>query len=220
MAPCPRRRVYPARHQSGEALLSLRGISTLGDRGAPALQDLSLDVHRGEVFGIAGVDGNGQKELGEVIAGQRQVTSGQVLFDGVDITNRGVAAATRIGIGYVTDDRLDEGSVAGCQHHRERRAEVDRPQAILQWFLAEPAGNGGAGAPSDRRLRCQGARSGYRDRDALGRQHPEAIAGPRAGARSEAARLQQADDRARPENRPFRAAVPAPSKPTPARPWS
>ena len=95
------------------ALLSMRGISTLGDRGAPALQDLSLDVHRGEVFGIAGVDGNGQKELGEVIAGQRQVTSGQVLFEGVDITNRGVAVATRIGIGYVTDDRLYEGSVAG-----------------------------------------------------------------------------------------------------------
>jgi ABC-type uncharacterized transport system ATPase subunit len=95
------------------ALLMLRGISTLGDRGAPALQDLSLDVYRGEVFGIAGVDGNGQKELGEVIAGQRQVTSGQVLFEGVDITNRGVAAATRIGIGYVTDDRLYEGSVAG-----------------------------------------------------------------------------------------------------------
>jgi simple sugar transport system ATP-binding protein len=94
------------------ALLSLRNISTLGDRGAPALHDLSLDLHRGEVFGIAGVDGNGQKELGEVIAGQRHVTSGQVLLDGVDITNRGVTAASRLGIGYVTDDRLHEGSVA------------------------------------------------------------------------------------------------------------
>jgi general nucleoside transport system ATP-binding protein len=101
------------RPQSGEALLSLRGISTLGDRGAPALHDLSLDLHRGEVFGIAGVDGNGQKELGEVIAGQRQVSAGQVLFDGVDITTRGVATRTRLGIGYVTDDRLYEGSVAG-----------------------------------------------------------------------------------------------------------
>jgi general nucleoside transport system ATP-binding protein len=101
------------RQQSGGAVLSLRDISTLGDRGVPALHDLSLKLHGGEVFGIAGVDGNGQKELGEVIAGQRQVTSGQVLFDGVDITNRGVAAATRLGIGYVTDDRLHEGSVAG-----------------------------------------------------------------------------------------------------------
>jgi simple sugar transport system ATP-binding protein len=96
-----------------KALLSLRDISTFGDRGVPALHDLSLELHGGEVFGIAGVDGNGQKELGEVIAGQRPVTSGQVLFDGVDVTNRGVGAATRLGIGYVTDDRLHEGSVAG-----------------------------------------------------------------------------------------------------------
>jgi simple sugar transport system ATP-binding protein len=102
-----------ANNTSSAALLSVRAISTLGDRGVPALQDLSLDLHGGEVFGIAGVDGNGQKELGEVIAGQRPVTSGQLLFDGIDITNRGVAMATRLGIGYVTDDRLHEGSVAG-----------------------------------------------------------------------------------------------------------
>jgi simple sugar transport system ATP-binding protein len=99
-------------HERGGALLSLRDVSTLGDRGAPALHDLSLDLYRGEVFGIAGVDGNGQKELGEVIAGQRPITAGHVLFDGQEITNRGVAFATRRGIGYVTDDRLQEGSVA------------------------------------------------------------------------------------------------------------
>ena len=109
----PTENLLSGRHESGAALLAIRGISTLGDRGTPALHDLSLDLHRGEVFGIAGVDGNGQKELGEVIAGQRQVTSGQILLDGADITNRGVAAATRLGIGYVTDDRLHEGSVAG-----------------------------------------------------------------------------------------------------------
>jgi simple sugar transport system ATP-binding protein len=102
----------PGHHVPGATLLSLRHVSTLGDRGAPALADLSLDLQRGEVFGIAGVDGNGQKELGEVIAGQRPVTAGQVLLEGVEITNRGVAAATNLGIGYVTDDRLHEGSVA------------------------------------------------------------------------------------------------------------
>lgn len=95
-------------------LLTLRSIATHGDRGAPPLHDLSLDLYPGEVFGIAGVDGNGQRELGEVIAGQRPVTSGTVLLEGRDITNRGVAAAVRHGIGYVTDDRLHEGSVAGA----------------------------------------------------------------------------------------------------------
>lgn len=96
----------------GQSLLVLANVSTPGDRGHPALRDLSLELHRGEVFGIAGVDGNGQKELGEVIAGQRPVTSGRIVFDGKEMTNRGVAAATRAGIGYVTDDRLHEGSVA------------------------------------------------------------------------------------------------------------
>lgn len=96
----------------GQTLLALNGVSTIGDQGTPALLDLSLAMQRGEVFGIAGVDGNGQKELGEVIAGQRPVASGTVTFEGKDITNCGVAAATRLGIGYVTDDRLHEGSVS------------------------------------------------------------------------------------------------------------
>jgi ABC-type uncharacterized transport system ATPase subunit len=103
-----------AHHVTGDALLSLSHVSALSDRGAPAVRDLSLALYRGEVFGIAGVDGNGQKELGEVIAGQRRVTSGQLIFDGRDLTNRGVAAATRAGIAYVTDDRLHEGSVAAA----------------------------------------------------------------------------------------------------------
>lgn len=94
-------------------LLQVQDIRAQGDHGAEAVRSLSLDLYAGEVFGIAGVDGNGQKELGEVIAGQRHVTSGRVLLDGTDLTNRGVARATRAGIGYVTDDRLGEGAVPG-----------------------------------------------------------------------------------------------------------
>lgn len=100
-----------ARPAAGEVLLELRDISTPAVNGA-ALRNLSLELRRGEIFGIAGVDGNGQKELGEVIAGQRHVASGRVAYLGRDFTNRGVAASTRAGIGYVTDDRLHEGSVA------------------------------------------------------------------------------------------------------------
>ena len=100
------------RATAGDVLFSLQGVSTARDQGAAALRDLSLELRQGEVFGIAGVDGNGQKELGEVIAGQRRVTSGKAEYLGRDFTNRGVAASTRAGIGYVTDDRLHEGSVA------------------------------------------------------------------------------------------------------------
>lgn len=102
----------PVRDGTGTPLLTLERISTASAPGSLALRGLSLALHRGEVFGIAGVDGNGQKELGEVIAGQRPVTTGRIVLEGKEITNRGVAAATRAGIAYVTDDRLQEGTVA------------------------------------------------------------------------------------------------------------
>lgn len=95
-------------------LLTIRDVSAASDRGAPAVRDLSLELHAGEVFGIAGVDGNGQKELGEVIAGQRRAARGSVVIDGRDIADRGVPAAIKAGIGYVTDDRIGEGCVPGA----------------------------------------------------------------------------------------------------------
>jgi general nucleoside transport system ATP-binding protein len=101
-------------HEFGPVLLSLKGVSAIGDRGAIAVRDVDLDLVAGEIFGIAGVDGNGQKELAEAIAGQRQVMSGAISVSGLEITNRGVAAATKAGIGYVTDDRLGEGVVGAA----------------------------------------------------------------------------------------------------------
>lgn len=97
---------------SSDVTLALQQVTALGDRGTPAVHDVTLDFYAGEIFGIAGVDGNGQKELGEVIAGQRRVVAGRVLVDGVDVTNRGIAAAEKVGIGYITDDRMGEGSVS------------------------------------------------------------------------------------------------------------
>ena len=117
----PKKRKYVAgmlsvtcRRRKDEVTVRIPKNFRLPERGAPALHDLSLALVRGEVFGIAGVDGNGQRELGEVIAGQRHVSSGHVLLGNRDITNIGVNAATRLGIGYVTDDRLHEGSVASA----------------------------------------------------------------------------------------------------------
>jgi simple sugar transport system ATP-binding protein len=104
-----------ARAAAGERppLLVLQNVTAQGDRGEIAVRGLSLEIRAGEIFGLAGVDGNGQKELGEVIARQRPVSQGRLLFDGHDITRDGVAEATRLGIGYVTDDRLGEGCVPG-----------------------------------------------------------------------------------------------------------
>ncbi len=98
---------------TGQTLLELQRVSALGDRGEIAIRDLSLQLRAGEIYGIAGVDGNGQKELGEIIAGQRKTTNGRLVFDGTDYTNKGVATLSRAGVGYITDDRMGEGVVPG-----------------------------------------------------------------------------------------------------------
>jgi ABC-type uncharacterized transport system ATPase subunit len=98
---------------TGKTLLDLDGVSALGDRGEIAIRNLSLQLRAGEIYGIAGVDGNGQKELGEIIAGQRKTTSGRLTLDGTDYTNKGVATLSRAGVGYITDDRMGEGVVPG-----------------------------------------------------------------------------------------------------------
>jgi ABC-type uncharacterized transport system ATPase subunit len=96
---------------SSPAVCILRGVMALGDRGDPALRELSFQLHAGEILGIAGVDGNGQKELGEVLAGQRRVSAGEIIIGGVNIANGGTAAARRAGVGYLSDDRLGEAGV-------------------------------------------------------------------------------------------------------------
>ena len=93
-------------------VLSIRDLSARGERGEPVLTAIDLDLHAGEIVGIAGVDGNGQRELAEVITGQLLPSRGTILVDGVDITGRGIAAAHQAGVGHVSEDRLGEGSVA------------------------------------------------------------------------------------------------------------
>ena len=72
----------------GELALSIRNISVRSDRGFLALENLSLDVHQGEIVGLAGVSGNGQRELAEAINGLRPVESGTIEFFGVDLANK------------------------------------------------------------------------------------------------------------------------------------
>jgi len=70
----------------GEVRLKVTKASCRSDRGNPGLQDVNLEVKSGEILGIAGVSGNGQRELAEVITGLRDITDGQIELDGVDIT--------------------------------------------------------------------------------------------------------------------------------------
>jgi simple sugar transport system ATP-binding protein len=91
--------------ERGQPVLILRDVHALGNRGLPALRGVSLDVHAGEVLGIAGVAGNGQAELAEVISGLRHPQQGQVGFDGRDLSVAGPAEVAAAGIGRIPEDR-------------------------------------------------------------------------------------------------------------------
>ena len=99
------------RRPRGTCGLSVSGLSARGGAGEMAFSDISLEVFAGEILGVAGIDGNGQKQLAEAIAGQRPSTTGTIKIEGRDVTKESVAKRRELGLRYLTDDRLMEGSV-------------------------------------------------------------------------------------------------------------
>lgn len=95
----------------GDVVLELRDVYAENDKGLPALQGVSLTVRRGEILGIAGVAGNGQQELAEVITGLREVKAGHVLIDGRDVTNRSPLEVIQSGVSHIPADRMGMGAV-------------------------------------------------------------------------------------------------------------
>lgn len=95
-------------HPAGEAYLEVKGLKAAGPAGRPVLQDLSLSVHSGEIYGIAGVEGNGQTELAEAIAGLRQV-SGSILLGGQEIVNHAAADIRHRRAAFIPEDRHRRG---------------------------------------------------------------------------------------------------------------
>jgi general nucleoside transport system ATP-binding protein len=93
------------------AALSVRSLATVPDFAETPLHEVSFELWAGEILGIAGVDGNGQKHLAEVLAGQRPLRQGRIELAGSDITRGRVPERRQRGIRYVTDDRLGEGTV-------------------------------------------------------------------------------------------------------------
>ncbi|MGB4274201.1 MAG: ABC transporter ATP-binding protein [Bacillota bacterium] len=96
---------------SGKPVLVLENIWANSDKGHPALRGLSLEVREGEILGIAGVSGNGQRELAQVIAGLRKVSSGSIRLKDKDVTNTTPAEMIKAGLGYIPEDRIVDGIV-------------------------------------------------------------------------------------------------------------
>ncbi|SFA73218.1 MULTISPECIES: ABC transporter ATP-binding protein [unclassified Bacillus (in: firmicutes)] len=95
----------------GDVVLTIDNVSAKNNRKVMGLKNFSLEVRKGEIVGIAGVEGNGQSELVEVISGLRKAESGQVLLNGEEITNFPIRQRIESGIGHIPEDRHKRGLV-------------------------------------------------------------------------------------------------------------
>jgi simple sugar transport system ATP-binding protein len=96
----------------GEVALEIRDLTVMGDRGLIAVDHLDLDVRRGEILGIAGVSGNGQREIAEAVAGLRPIEGGTIKVAGTDVTGALPKKVRQAGLAYVPEERMREGSIA------------------------------------------------------------------------------------------------------------
>jgi simple sugar transport system ATP-binding protein len=126
-----------AKSPTGDVLLSASQVHLERD-GASALTDVNLEVRGGEILGVAGVAGNGQRDLAEVIAGLREPRQGNVTVCGTPTTGRGALCARRAGLAYVPEDRLGTGlapslsMVDNLVLTRKRGFLVDRKSAFAE----------------------------------------------------------------------------------------
>jgi simple sugar transport system ATP-binding protein len=105
-------RIERTKVDKGQTILQVENLSAFSDKGIKALKGVSFSICAGEIFGIAGISGNGQQELVEVLAGLRNVAGGNVILDGKDITHTSSLERWQSGIGYIPSDRIDIGSIA------------------------------------------------------------------------------------------------------------
>ena len=139
-----------ARTQQSQPILRLQGVSALDRQGLPALKGITFTIQAGEIVGLAGVSGNGQTELAEVLDGTRRCTAGQIHLDAVEITNGSPRQVMAAGLGRIPEDRhaavvgelsvaqnmalehLDEFAGLGRLHHRRIRHHAENLIADYQ----------------------------------------------------------------------------------------
>ncbi len=97
--------------EKGKTILDVENLSALSDKGFLALKGVSFSVCEGEIFGIAGISGNGQHELAEVLAGLRKAEGGRVILEGRDITRSSSLERWQMGLGYIPSERTEVGSI-------------------------------------------------------------------------------------------------------------
>ncbi|MCD6372226.1 MAG: ABC transporter ATP-binding protein [Thermococcus sp.] len=135
-------RIEKPPREPGEPILRVENLKVMGDRGEIAVNGLSFDVRAGEIFGIAGVEGNGQTELIEAISGLRKVEEGKIYLQGKDITGRGPKELYELGMAHIPEDRthmglildmtVTENSILGLHW----RPDFQRLKGVINWSRA------------------------------------------------------------------------------------
>ncbi len=118
--------------QPGEVILSVQNVAAENDKGLPALRGVSLEVRSGEILGLAGVAGNGQSELAQVITGLRPCT-GSIKIRGEEVSNKPPIAAIRSGVAHIPEDRSKVGTAPNMSITEN---------TILKSYRQTPIGNG------------------------------------------------------------------------------
>ena len=101
----------PNDRPGNHVVMKMSDVCAMNDRNLPALRNVDLELHAGEIVGIAGVSGNGQRELAETLAGMRKVTAGRLILEERDVTGQNPRQAIDNGIAYIPEDRLGVGLV-------------------------------------------------------------------------------------------------------------
>jgi simple sugar transport system ATP-binding protein len=121
--------------EPGKTVLKLQGLNALNDRKLPALRDVDFEVHEYEILGLAGVEGNGQTELVEVLTGVRELRSGDIFFDGKPVTHTSSHERIGMGISCVPEDRQRTGLIMDFSVLENLMlGRHDRPPFATKWF--------------------------------------------------------------------------------------
>ncbi len=96
----------------GQTFLSVKNLSYTDAAGQQILKDINMTVRKGEILGIAGIEGNGQNELSELVTGMRKLRTGQIRIGGEDISRKSVREIRELGVSHISQDRMTYGVVS------------------------------------------------------------------------------------------------------------
>ncbi|MDM8528426.1 ABC transporter ATP-binding protein [Anaerolineales bacterium HSG24] len=137
--------------EPGDTVLQMDNVSAENDKGIPALKNFSLNIRAGEVMGIAGVSGNGQSELAEVITGLRKCR-GNIKINGQELSNQPPIAAIKSGVAHIPEDRHHVGSAPNLSITEN---------TIMKNYKQEPIGNGWTINLPKARIHARGLKEQY-----------------------------------------------------------